>query len=224
MADHTAEQRSSQRRNSDPDLRWADLPLCACSLRHWPEEIADRHVFSRVSGTLETPAIWVSGDAPDDIEGARRFTEDLVGLGIRRIVDVRAEAHRGSRFDFDVLERSGVAHQHLGVVDHNDAFRDGTSVRAWVEALAAVPQEPLLVHCHMGVNRSASAAVIMLAARGFTPEQATREVLENRASALAVYAPVSFHVVDGEHAAEVARSVIRELRAGDRRLRDLQLL
>jgi predicted protein tyrosine phosphatase len=224
MTDHTPTSMSNSHHDRDPGLRWADLPLCGCSLRHWPEELADRHVFSRVSGTLATPAIWVSGDAPDDAEGARRFTEELVELGIRRIVDVRAEAHRGSRFDLEVLERSGVAHQHLGVVDHNDAFRDGTSVRTWVEALAAVPQEPLLVHCHMGVNRSASAAVLMLAARGFTPEQATREVLANRPSALAVYAPASFHVVSGEHAAEAARSTIRELRAGDRRLRDLQLL
>lgn len=204
-------------------MRWADLPLCPCSLRHWPEEIADRHLVSEVSGTLDTPPLWVSGDAPEDPAAARWFTEQVIGLGVRRIVDVRAEMHSGSSFDHDLLSAHGVGVVRLGVVDHNDAFADTAAARTWTQELWRVPTEPTLVHCHMGVNRSASAAVLMLMARGFTVEDATGTVLDNRRSALAVYAPASLRALGRHEEADSCRNLIVTKRSSDRRLRDVDL-
>ena len=209
---------------SGGELRWADLPLCRCSLRHWPEEIADRHVVSLVSAGLTTEPLWVSGDAPEEPAAARAFTEHVAALGVRRILDVRAEAATGSRFDHAVLAAHGIELRSLGVVDHHDAFADTTATHAWTETLFALSPEPTLVHCHMGVNRSASAAVLLLVARGFAADVATRSVLDGRQMALAIYAPAALRSLARHTAAEQVRQVILEERGHDRRLRDARVL
>lgn len=209
--------------NLDRNLRWSDLPLCECSLRHWPEEINERHVVSLVSGALTGAQVWVSGDAPKGQHRALVFTEHIAALGVRHIIDVRAEAAHGSSLELGVLDANHIVLQHLGVIDHNDAFADIEHTRAWAQALLEAPDEPTLVHCHMGVNRSASAAVLLLMARGVRADVAARAVLDGRPTALAIYAPAALRSLGLNADAELVREVILAERGGDRRLRDAGL-
>ena len=216
--------RVSDNRDTQNDLRWSDLPLCSCSLRHWPEEIEARHTLSKVSAGLLTPSLWVSGDAPEHEEGALMFTRTIIDSGIELVVDVRSESALGSSLSRDLLSKEGVGVVDLGVVDHEDAFSEREAVTAWFNSLSALPEVPTLIHCHMGVNRSASAAVLVLVARGFTPHVATKTILEGRSTALAIYAPAVLTEIFGPAAAAECRGVIRALRSEDRRLRDRAIL
>jgi len=80
-----------------------------------------------------------------------------------------------------------------------------------------LPSAPLLVHCHMGVNRSASVAALVLALRGVTPYDAVASVLSARPSAMAIYAPRLFAAVFDRDAASAAWQALESLRGDDPR-------
>jgi protein-tyrosine phosphatase len=204
-------------------MRWSDLPLCVCGLRHWPEELAKRHELSLVSAGLPTTPIWVSGDAPERSSESDLMSAEIVASGVKHIIDVRVNPLDGTNFNERILLENRVTREHAGMVDHADAFSDDQVVMRWVNLLRGAPEVPLLVHCHVGVHRSASAAIVLLCLRGFSPETATRAVLENRSSALGVYAPSTLKRVLGTAAERACRDTILSLRAHDRRLRDAQM-
>jgi protein-tyrosine phosphatase len=122
-----------------------------------------------------------------------------------------------------VLAAAGVTHTHLGIEDHTDVFAQPDTARAWATAVVATPDVPVLVHCHMGVNRSASAAVVLLVARGVPVADAMHAVLTNRAAAMAVYAPATLRAWGTHGDADTARDVLFALRGEDRRLRDVTI-
>jgi protein-tyrosine phosphatase len=205
---------------SDNYRSWSDLPLCHCGLRHWPEELRDRHVVSHITAGLGTADLWLSGDAPDDPTQARSHTEHVAAHGVRRIVDVRAAGPTLSRWDADVLLDHGIDYQVFGLVDHHDAFTDEHEVRSWVGELLELPPEPTLIHCHVGVNRSASAVVALLVGWGVPVRDAVHAVLNRRPTAMAVYAPAMLHAFFGPEAGHEANEEILRLRADDRRLEE----
>ena len=182
-----------------------------------------RHVVSEVTRGHDTVPVWVSGDAPEDPAHAQDMLNTIASSGIELLVDVRAEAGTGTHFPVADLAKHGLQVLTLGVVDHNDAFRDPELVGAWVNALLQLPRVPTLIHCHMGVNRSASAAVALLHGRGLPAGTATALVLRNRAVAVAPYAPAALEALSGPDAGEQCRRTIAEMRVADRRMLDVEI-
>lgn len=196
-------------------MRRADLELCECGLRHWPEENSARHQFSLIAGTRGVDDLWLSGDAPADVRDRARLEAVIRDLGVRAIVDVRDPSTSLTEWSVPGVEKF-----NLPVADADDAFSDPAS---WVQALLDIPRVPTLVHCHMGVNRSATAAAVMLRGRGLSSRDAVRAVLEARPSALAVYAPQVFASWAGHSEGVDALEELRRFRGSDRRLAETDL-
>lgn len=195
-------------------MRRADLDICECGLRHWPEELAAKTDFSLVVGGEN--GIWLSGDAPKHQPALNECNSTLSSLGVRTVVDVREAESRATVW--------GSGDERLVLLPVSDSDEGFSSPEKWVEGLLAVPPGRTLVHCHMGVNRSATAVAVMMWGRGYSPRDAVSAVLEARASALAVYAPKVFSVCVGAEAGREALDAIQALRGSDRRLAETDLL
>jgi protein-tyrosine phosphatase len=61
----------------------------------------------------------------------------------------------------------------------------------WMRLVGEAGEDPgrLLVHCHMGVNRAPSAAILVLMRRGMTETEAIESVMTHRRVADAIYVP-----------------------------------
>lgn len=193
-------------------LRWEELDECGCGLRHWPEEDEMRHVLSLVSESSSAPSVWVSGDA--DKNRAEAHTEELHLAGVEHVLDMREQAdgmsHWAKRENLKILEHR--------VPDSYHAFEEPTRL---LRTLEVVGEKPALIHCHMGVNRSASAAVLLLVMRGMPAGEAVCAVLDGRESALCIYAPLALRNWIGERHGLEAIEAIHSRRSDDRRWRDL---
>jgi protein-tyrosine phosphatase len=195
------------------------LEDCFCGFAHWTVESRDRHRFSEVSFGLDTVPLWVSGDPPDTRAHVAEFTRQAVGLGVELVLDLRDHAPGLSEWDHAQFESSNVEYLRLPIEDASSAFSAASAeFSSWLERLRSLPAVPMLVHCHMGVNRSASAAVALLVLRGFSPAEATTSVLVSRPSAMAIYAPHLLRHLTGPEDAASADRAIRLLRATDQRL------
>ncbi len=102
----------------------------------------------------------VGGSFP--AEGAEHLAR---GLGIRAVVDLRAEA----RNDEVLLARHGLVLLHLPTVDHHavsaPALREGVAfANGWLDR-----GERVLIHCEHGIGRSATLALCVLVSRGMAP-------------------------------------------------------
>jgi protein-tyrosine phosphatase len=117
------------------------------------------------------PGLAVGGSfRPVQVEGLRE-------LAIRRVVDVRAE----SCDDRGLLARHGIDLLHLPTPDLEPLDRSAL-VRGveWVcEGLER--SDGVLIHCEHGIGRSASLALCVLMARGFTLEEAAAMLVRGRA-------------------------------------------
>lgn len=191
---------------------WSDLPICECGMRHWPEENLLRHTLSSVRANDLGGGIWISGDA--DPARVTEHTKEIHAAGVRRILDVRDVSSSKSQWDPEidiVIER----------VETRDHYQDFEHPRELIARLEKLAGQPLLIHCHMGVNRSASVAVLMLVVLGESPSLATETVLNSRTSALGIYAPIALKNWLGKDAGNESMNVIESLRGNDRRLIDL---
>lgn len=117
------------------------------------------------------PGLAVGGSfRPVQVEGLRE-------LAIRRVVDVRAERCD----DRDLLARHGIDLLHLPTRDLDPLDRSSL-VRGveWVcEGLER--SDAVLIHCEHGIGRSASLALCVLMARGFTLVEAAGMLVRSRA-------------------------------------------
>jgi protein-tyrosine phosphatase len=117
------------------------------------------------------PGLAVGGSfRPVQVEGLRE-------LAIRRVVDVRAERCD----DRDLLARHGIDLLHLPTRDLDPLDRSSL-VRGveWVcEGLER--SDAVLIHCEHGIGRSASLALCVLMARGFTLVEAAGLLVRSRA-------------------------------------------
>lgn len=193
------------------------LTSCFCGLSHWGVESRDRHLLSEVSAGLSTTPIWVSGDAPDDPSLVTAHTEAVAALGVLMVVDLRDPAPGLSEWDVKVFRSAGIEYRRLPIEDASSSFSAGSpEFSRWLSEVSTLPEIPTLVHCHMGVNRSASLAVALLAMRGLPAGEAMSSVLGSRESAMAVYAPLlirslpGFSAADADEAAESLRALRRE--------------
>lgn len=181
-------------------------------MRHWPEENEMRHVLSLVSGADGSPCVWVSGDANKDRVEAH--TEELCAAGIEHVLDMREHTDGMSSW----AKRGNLRIFEHRVPDSYHAFEEPTQL---LRALEAVGEKPALIHCHMGVNRSASAAVLLLVMRGVPVSEAVCSVLDKRESALCIYAPIALRSWIGESYGLEAIEAIHSRRSKDRRWTDL---
>ena len=195
-----------------------ELLDCFCGYSHWGIENRDRHVVSLVSGGFDVAPVWVSGDPPDRISLVSAHTASVVNTGVSVVMDLRGVSSKLSSWDAGIFAASSVDYRRLSIEDASSAFSDTSGgFRVWLDQVVSLPPVPVLVHCHMGVNRSASVAALVLALRGASAFDAVSAVLTSRPSAMAVYAPSLFAAVYGSTAASEALQALEMFRGDDTR-------
>jgi dual specificity phosphatase 3 len=98
-----------------------------------------------------TAQLWTGGGLPGRTDAARKVVEVWRNVGIRAVVDTRAEWS-----DEDVVAEVApeIVYLDAGVVDGGQAMPD-----SWFETITAFATRHLatgdgvLVHCHSGLNR-----------------------------------------------------------------------
>lgn len=195
-----------------------ELLDCFCGYSHWGIENRDRHVVSLVSGGFDVAPVWVSGDAPDSVSLVTAHTSSVVGTGVSVVMDLRGVSSKLSSWDVGVFAASSVDYRRLPIEDASSAFCDASrGFRVWLDQVVSLSPVPVLVHCHMGVNRSASVAALVLGLRGVPAFDAVSAVLTSRPSAMAIYAPSLFAAVFGSAAASEAAHALEMFRGEDPR-------
>ena len=113
-----------------------------------------------------TDRVLVGGDLDsfDPDRGPAQLAE-LVDAGVTHILDTRRE---WSDEEYVSRHAPAVGYRHLGVDDDGGTLPDQWFDEAteWLDAVLAEPGARVLVHCHMGVNRSPSLVFGYLLHRG----------------------------------------------------------
>lgn len=148
-----------------------------------------------------TDNLAVGGDLSyDDEKAARQAVEIVDNHNITRIIDMRIEANdEGVWNHFDE-----VTYFHVPEDDqygHHMAHQAFDIVVGLCRGLP--PNERVLVHCHMGVNRAPSAAFAVLLDRGMDPVEAYDLIRSQRTQAGLAYAMDAF---DAHHQREGTES------------------
>lgn len=133
-----------------------------------------------------TDHLWVGGDLPHDAIDAANTIQWWHQLGIRTIIDARAE------WSDERLVRAiapDIRYAHLGQDDVGQQI-PGT----WFDMVADAAQagfeadHAVLAHCHMGINRGPSAAFAILLSLGWDPIEAIGHIRRERPVAAVAYA------------------------------------
>ncbi|MFM8267671.1 MAG: hypothetical protein ACKOA2_06595 [Ilumatobacteraceae bacterium] len=133
-----------------------------------------------------TDTVWTGGDLPADRERAIERILQWHDLGIRRIIDCRIEWN-----DRDLVAATApeIEYFHFGVDDAGQQMPGEWFDR--VTGAANSPEHidlPVLVHCHMGINRGPSGAFAVLLSRGIDPIEAISMIRDSRPIAAVSYA------------------------------------
>jgi len=113
-----------------------------------------------IDNFYQLSAKFYSGSSP---EGDAAFAE-LKRLGVKTIITVD-----GAKPDVDTARRFGIRYVHLPI--GYDGVPAAQALRL-VKAAETLPG-PIYIHCHHGMHRGpAGAAVVCMAAEGWTPDQA----------------------------------------------------
>lgn len=133
-----------------------------------------------------TPQLWVGADLPDDPDEAATTLHAWQQLGITAVVDTRSEWN-DQRLVADLAPE--IEYLHKGVHDGGEdaPFAWFDAVVAWVQKRTAL-DNVVLVHCHLGVNRSPSAVFAVLLSRGWDPIEAIELIRHARPIAAVGYA------------------------------------
>ncbi|TQL60932.1 protein-tyrosine phosphatase family protein [Oryzihumus leptocrescens] len=135
-----------------------------------------------------TDRLAVGGDLDWREAVARTQLEELVGLGVSHIVDVRVE---WSDEEFVAVHAPQVRYLHHGMDDDGQrvaaAWFD-TGVGWALDALEGDPAHVVLTHCHMGINRGPSLGFAVLLAQGWDPVEALDAIRAARPIAYIDYA------------------------------------
>ncbi len=135
-----------------------------------------------------TDRLAVGGDFDAyDEERATRQIQELVGLGLTHIIDLRLE---WDDTELVAAVAPEVSYLHDGIDDAGQQipgewFDEMTS---WALAAIADPASKLLVHCHMGVNRAPSSALAILLALEWDLVDALDAIRSARPVAFIAYA------------------------------------
>lgn len=135
------------------------------------------------------PGLWVGADLPESHQRKQVKARDLVQKGITHVLDVRQECD-----DYDFYAGiDEITYDH--VPGHDEGDEEAHPPEWWHECLAVADRAydadgTLLVHCHMGVNRAPSVAVVILMDQyGLSPVDAIEAVRQGRPVASCLYAP-----------------------------------
>ena len=133
-----------------------------------------------------TELIWTGGDLPEAIDEAIDALGTWEALGIRHIFDARME---WTDEDFVGTLAAQIRYLNCGVDDAGQRMPDW-----WFDTVADFvggatdAGEPVLLHCHMGINRGPSAAYAALLAAGWDPIEAIDRIRTARPVAAVGYA------------------------------------
>ncbi|GEP40327.1 hypothetical protein NPS01_39900 [Nocardioides psychrotolerans] len=144
------------------------------------------HIFKQANADFITDYLVVGGDLDQDNNQAVHQAVELGDTaGITHVLDVRLEANDSGLWSY----MPDVAYRWDGMDDAGqvvpDAWWDGIADWA-VSAITAGGR--VLVHCHMGINRSPSAAYAILLTMGWDPVEALAAIRSARPIANAWYA------------------------------------
>lgn len=134
--------------------------------------------------------MWVGGDLSPIPEEAIEQIDDIIGKGIKYIVDMRVETH-----DYDVWANYPDIQYHNIPTDDANGYsmpNEAFDRIATIDRLAQSEREGILFHCHMGINRGPTAAFAMLLRRGVHHRLALWEIRKARPIAAIGYAPDAY--------------------------------
>ena len=135
-----------------------------------------------------TDQLHLCGDLPHGFRDAKRDLKGWVAAGVTHIVDVRGEY---SDQDLVVELQPQMVYAFHGTHDNGGpqahAWFDG-AVDSVVNAIQADPQNQVVVHCHMGVNRAPSLAFAALLVLGHGITEALTAIRTARPIARILYA------------------------------------
>ncbi len=145
-----------------------------------------RHMFTHANANFVTDQLVIGGDLDQDNDLAVSQAVELVDVaGITHVLDIRLEMDDAKLWAC----LPDVAYRWDGMDDAgqtvSDDWWDGTT--AWA-ADAITSGGRALVHCHLGINRSPSAAFAILLTMGWTPIEALTAIRRARPIANAWYA------------------------------------
>ena len=133
-----------------------------------------------------TDQLWTGGALPARPDAAATVIDVWRQLGIRAVVDTRAE---WSDKELVAELAPEIAYINPGVVDGGQRMRD-----EWFEEIAMFAIErqtagaSVLVHCSSGINRGPSGAFAVLLATGWDPVDAIELIVAARPVAIVSYA------------------------------------
>ncbi|MFZ8997283.1 MAG: protein-tyrosine phosphatase family protein [Ilumatobacteraceae bacterium] len=161
--------------------------------------------------SMIAPRLIVSGELPGGWEEADAELRRWVESGVTDIVDVRIEADDRSVV---AMLQPGLRYHRFPVQDDGRERSDGwfdAGTSAVLEALDD-PARCVLVHCAIGVNRSASLAYAVMLASGRDAIEALDDIRRSRPIAVVLYAEDAvrwWHRRLGSDTAVVRREVER---------------
>ena len=145
------------------------------------------------------PTLIVTGELDRSEPAALRQLEEWRTAGVTTIVDVRLEA---DDIDFVAQHAPEIRYIWAGVHDHG-----GEQPDEWFDQVIAAlgdtihdPNETILVHCQMGVNRGPSMAFRIMLAQGWKVRTALRAIRDARPIAAVLYADSAVrhhHTING---------------------------
>lgn len=145
-------------------------------------------ILTTADAAFVTDRLLVGGDL-DGIDPAlaRAQLADLVERGVTHILDTRLE---WTDQEYVARHAPQVDYLHLGVDDDGGTLPDAWFDKAvgWLDAALGQPDTRVLVHCHMGVNRSPSLAFGYLLHAGHGVREALTAIRAAREIAVIDYA------------------------------------
>ena len=131
--------------------------------------------------------LWVGGDSHNNAHIAMAQFRGAEALGIKAFIDTRMEWD-----DEELANESGadLVYHYIPTDDHGGELKADW----WVDVIAAARPhieagEPVLIHCHMGVNRGPSGAfAILTELLGYGFAEAYDAIREARPQAHVIYA------------------------------------
>lgn len=127
-----------------------------------------------------------SGDLPEDPSEALEHLRYWKEQGITHVFDMRGEAD-----DSDFIHANSTLVSHWFGIDDNGTKRPDswfTHVTQTAHEILANPDNRILVHCHMGINRGPSALYAIMLSQGWKPEDALTAIRTARPIAGIIYA------------------------------------
>jgi len=154
--------------------------------------------FTRTEAVTSDPKDWwrrvcwvdsrlaVSGDLPADPTEALEHLRYWEAEGITHVFDTRGEAD-----DTDFIhEHSDISSYWFGIDDNGTKRPDSwfNQVTQTAGEILANPDNRILVHCHMGINRGPSSLYVIMLAQGWGTTEALSAIRAARPIAGIIYA------------------------------------